>query len=43
MKDYANETTYYAIIGDNIMIIAIGLIASYLANFNANTNIILYN
>lgn len=41
MKDYANETTYYAIIGDNIMIIAIGLIASYLANFNANTNIII--
>lgn len=40
-KDYANETTYYAIIGDNIMIIAIGLIASYLANFNANTNIII--
>ena len=40
-KNYANETSYYAIIGDSMMIIAIGLIASYLANFNANTNIII--
>ena len=40
-KDYANETSYYAIIGDSIMIIATGLIASYLANFSANTNIII--
>jgi hypothetical protein len=40
-KDYAKERSYYAIIGDSIMIIAIGLIASYLANFNANTNIII--
>ena len=40
-KDYANETSYYAIIRDNIMSIALGLIASYLANFNANANIII--
>jgi len=40
-KDYANETSYYAIIGDSMMIIATGLIASYLANFDANTNIII--
>jgi len=40
-KNYANETSYYAIIGDSIMIIATGLIASYLANFSANTNIII--
>jgi hypothetical protein len=40
-KNYANETSYYAIIGDSMMIIAIGLIASYLANFNANINIII--
>ena len=40
-KDYVKETSYYAIIGDSMMIIAIGLIASYLANFNANTNIII--
>jgi hypothetical protein len=41
-KDYANEISYGAIIGDSIMVIAIGLIASYLANFNANTNIIIF-
>ena len=40
-KDYANEVSYGAIIGDSIMIIAIGLIASYLANFEENTNIII--
>ena len=40
-KDYADEVSYYAIIGDSIMIIATGLIAGYLANFDANTNIII--
>jgi hypothetical protein len=40
-KDYADEVSYKAIIGDSIMIIATGLIASYLANFDANVNIII--
>jgi len=40
-KDYANEISYGAIIGDSIMVIAIGLIASYLANFDTNNNIII--
>lgn len=40
-KDYADEVSYKAIIGDSAMIIATGLIASYLANFSANTNIII--
>ena len=40
-KDYADEVSYYAIIGDSIMIIATGLIVGYLANFDANTNIII--
>jgi hypothetical protein len=40
-QDYANEVSYGAIIGDSIMVIAIGLIASYLANFEENTNIII--
>jgi hypothetical protein len=40
-KDYANEGSYYTIIGDSIMVIAIGFLASYLANFNANINIII--
>jgi hypothetical protein len=40
-QDYANEMSYGAIIGDSMMIIAVGLIASYLANFEANTNIII--
>jgi hypothetical protein len=40
-KDYANEGSYYAIIGDSLMVIAIGFLASYLANFNANINIII--
>lgn len=40
-KDYANEISYGAIIGDSIMVLAIGLLASYLANFDANTNIII--
>ena len=40
-KDYAEEMSYYAIIGDSIMIIASVLIASYLANLDVNTNIII--
>ena len=40
-KDYADEVSYKAIIADSIMIIATGLIASYLANFDANVNIII--
>lgn len=40
-KDYADEISYYAIIGDSLMIISSGLLASYLANFDANTNIII--
>lgn len=40
-KDYAEEVSYGAIIGDSIMIIASALIASYLANFDVNTNIII--
>ena len=40
-KDYADEVSYKAIIGDSIMIISTGLIASYLANFDANVNIII--
>lgn len=41
LKDYADEVSYKAIIGDSIMIISTGLIASYLANFDANVNIII--
>ena len=40
-KDYADEISYYAIIGDSLMIISTGLLASYLANFGANINIII--
>jgi hypothetical protein len=40
-KDYADEVSYKAIIGDSMMIIAAVLIASYLANFDANINIII--
>jgi len=40
-KDYADEVSYRAILGDSMMIIATGLIASYLANFDANINIII--
>lgn len=41
LKDYANEISYGAIIADSIMVITIGLIASFLANFDTNTNIII--
>lgn len=41
LKDYADEISYYAIIGDSLMMIASVLIAGFLANFDANTNIII--
>jgi hypothetical protein len=41
-KDFADEVSFNVIIGDSIMVIAVGLIASYLANFDANTNIIIF-
>jgi|UniRef100_A0A6C0I9F7 hypothetical protein len=41
-KDFADEVSYHVIIGDSIMVISVGLIASYLANFDANTNIIIF-
>ena len=39
-KDYANEVKYKAIISDSGMMIMSCIIASYLANKNTNTNII---
>ena len=39
-KDYANETTYKAILADSGMMIMSCLLASYLVNKNTNTNII---
>ena len=39
-KDYANEVSYKAIISDSGMMIMACIIASYLANKNTNTNII---
>ena len=41
-KDFADEVSYYAIIGDSVMIITSVLIAGYLANFETNTNIIIF-
>ena len=40
-KEFADEVSYYAIIGDSLMMIASVLIAGFLANFDANTNIII--
>ena len=40
-KEFADEVSYYAIIGDSVMIITAGLIAGFLANFDTNTNIII--
>lgn len=40
-KDYADEMSYYAIIGDSIMIIASVILASYLAKLDSNTIIII--
>ena len=39
-KDYANEVSYKAILSDSGMMIMSCIIASYLANKNTNTNII---
>ena len=39
-KDYANDVSYKAILADSGMMIMSCLIASYLANKNTNTNII---
>ena len=41
LKDYADEISYYAILGDSAMMISSALIAGYLANFDANVNIII--
>jgi|UniRef100_A0A6C0CDD7 hypothetical protein len=41
LKDYADEISYYAILGDSAMMISSALIAGYIANFDANTNIIM--
>jgi hypothetical protein len=40
-KDYAKEVSYYAIIGDSLMMISACLICYYLINFDTNTNIII--
>ena len=39
-KKYAKEVGSYAILGDSLIIIFSCLIASYLANYNLNTNIV---
>lgn len=39
-KDYANEVSYMAVLSDSGMMIMASFIASYLANQNLNTNII---
>lgn len=39
-KDYANEVSFKAILGDSAMMILASLISSYLATKNLNTNII---
>lgn len=39
-KDYANEVSYGAIIGDSFMITIAALFASYFAKLNLNTNLI---
>ena len=41
LKDYADEISYWAILGDSAMMIASVLIAGVLTNFDANTNMIL--
>jgi hypothetical protein len=40
-KDYAKEVSFYAIIGDSLMIISACLIFYYLINMDINTNIII--
>jgi len=39
-KNYASEVRYFAIIGDSVVVILSCLLASYLANFSLNINII---
>jgi hypothetical protein len=40
-KEYANEVSYYAIIGDSLMMIIASLISYYFVNLSLNTNIII--
>jgi hypothetical protein len=40
-KDYANEVSYYAILGDSFMVIIAVIVAMIFANFSLNTNIII--
>ena len=42
LKDYADEISYWAIIGDSMMMISSALIAAYIAYFDLNTNIIIF-
>jgi len=42
LMDYADEISYWAIIGDSMMMISSALIAGYIANFEVNTNIIIF-
>uniref|UniRef100_A0A6C0LBW0 Uncharacterized protein n=1 Tax=viral metagenome TaxID=1070528 RepID=A0A6C0LBW0_9ZZZZ len=42
LKDYADEISYWAIIGDSMMMISSALIAAYIAYFEVNTNIIIF-
>ena len=40
-KKYSKEHSFKAIIGDSLMMISSALLASYLANYDTNTNIII--
>jgi hypothetical protein len=42
LKDYADEISYWAILGDSMMMISSALIAAYIAYFEVNTNIIIF-
>jgi hypothetical protein len=42
LKDYADEISYWAILGDSMMMISSALIAAYIAYFDMNTNIIIF-
>jgi len=42
LKDYADEISDWAILGDSMMMISSALIAGYIANFDVNTNIIIF-
>jgi hypothetical protein len=41
LKDYADEISYWAILGDSAMMISSALFAGLLANFDMNTNTII--